>query len=60
MVLNPYQTLGVSSSASIEEVKTAWLKRVRVLHPDRFDPVSQKMEWELATPMLQDVNAAWE
>ena len=60
MVLDPYQTLGVSSSASIEEVKAAWLKRVRVLHPDRFDPVSQKVEWELATQMLQDVNAAWE
>ena len=57
---DPYQTLGITPSATLEEARAAWLRRVRVLHPDRFDPVKQKVEWDLATQMLQEVNAAWE
>ncbi len=60
MTSNPYQTLGISPDSTIQEARAAWLQRVRVLHPDRFDAVKQKAEWELATQMLQDVNAAWE
>lgn len=60
MPQDPYQTLGISPTASLVDARTAYLKRVRVLHPDRFDPVSQKSEWELANQMLRDLNAAWE
>ncbi len=60
MVKDPYQTLGISPTATLDEARAAWLQRVRVLHPDRFDPVEQKTEWDMSTQMLQDVNAAWE
>ena len=57
---DPYQTLGISPNATLTEARDAYLKHVRVLHPDRFDPVTQKVEWELANQMLLDLNAAWE
>ena len=59
MSSDPYQTLGISPAATLTEARAAYLKHVRVLHPDRFDPVTQKVEWELANQMLQEVNAAW-
>ena len=59
MSTDPYQTLGISPAATLAEARTAYLKRVRVLHPDRFDPASQKAEWELANQMLQELNDAW-
>lgn len=60
MTQDPYQTLGISPAATLAEARDAYLKRVRVLHPDRFDPVRQKTEWELSNQMLRDLNEAWE
>lgn len=57
---DPYQILGISPKSTLAQARTAYLKHVRVLHPDRFDPVKQKVEWELANQMLRDVNEAWE
>ena len=60
MPQDPYQTLGISPTATLDDARAAFRQRVRVLHPDRFDPVRQKAEWDLANQMLRDLNEAWE
>ena len=55
-----YTILGVSKNAGIEEIRQARLKRIKVLHPDRFDPVKQSQEWNQANEMLREVNEAFE
>jgi len=57
---NPYTILGIESGASLEEAKLSYLKRVKVLHPDRFDPQKQRQEWNEANEMLLQLNIAWE
>lgn len=57
---NPYTVLGIESGASLEEAKLAYLRRVKVLHPDRFDPQKQRQEWNEANEMLLQLNIAWE
>jgi hypothetical protein len=54
-----YAVLGVQSSASIEEIKRSYHARARITHPDRFDPVSQKRDWEKANEMLTELNVAY-
>ena len=55
-----YDVLGVTTGASSAEIRTAYLKRVKVLHPDRFDKSSQADEWQLANDMLRELNEAYE
>jgi hypothetical protein len=56
---DPYATLGVSPSASAEEIHSAYLRIVRVLHPDRFDREKQAVEWRQANDMLRAANEAY-
>ena len=39
--LSAYEILGLSPSASLVEIKTAYRKRVRACHPDLFADVMQ-------------------
>ena len=34
MKLNAYEVLGISQGASKSEVKKAWIKRMKAVHPD--------------------------
>lgn len=56
---NYYAILGVSPTATVEEIREAYLRRSRVIHPDRFDPKVQPIEWRQANEMLQELNEAY-
>jgi hypothetical protein len=61
MNIKDYHTIiGVNPGATASEIRKAYLKRSKVLHPDRFDPKTQPAEWELANEMLRDLNEAYE
>lgn len=53
-----YETLGVKRSASNAELRKAYLRRARALHPDRQVGRSAK-EARKAEEAMQAVNVAW-
>jgi DnaJ-domain-containing protein 1 len=55
-----YSILGVSISATPVEIRTAYINRSRILHPDRFDPQKQPKEWKLANEMMKELNEAYD
>ena len=56
---SPYSILGVLPSATLEEITSAYKKRIKVVHPDRFDTKTQADEWQQANKMLQELNDAY-
>lgn len=59
--LDPYDVLGVTSDASLQELKTAWRKLVRENHPDRMIARGVPEEAvKLAEKRLIAINRAWE
>jgi curved DNA-binding protein CbpA len=54
-----YGILGISKNASPSEIRTAYINRSRILHPDRFDPQKQAKEWKLANEMMKELNEAY-
>lgn len=55
-----YDVLGVSQSATLEQIRGAYRIRVTMFHPDRFDQSRQPKEWQLANEMLKALNSAYE
>mgnify|MGYP002682253777 FL=1 len=55
--MNPYKTLGVSESATQEEIRAAYLDLVKKYHPDRYTDNPLK---ELANEKLKEINTAYE
>lgn len=54
-----YIILGITTNATAEEIRTAYINRSRILHPDRFDPQKQPKEWKLANEMMKELNEAY-
>ncbi len=54
-----YQTMGVSPRAASGEIREAYLRLARTLHPDRYSDGSPG-EKRLAERRMREVNAAWE
>ncbi|MBQ7757399.1 MAG: J domain-containing protein [Oscillospiraceae bacterium] len=54
---NPYEILGISPSASDDEVKAAYKKLVKKYHPDNY---SQSPLGEIADEKMQEINNAFD
>jgi len=54
-----YAILGVPTGAPRDEVRAAYLKLARLLHPDRYQSAGPP-ERALADRRMREVNAAWE
>ncbi len=58
---DPYLTLGLSASASDEEVRAAWRRLMRENHPDGLAARGVPKEFvERATRKVAEINAAWD
>lgn len=57
MSVNPYETLGINSSATDEEIKKAYRKLVRESHPDLVQGQEEKAS---ATEKFRRVQESWE
>jgi hypothetical protein len=55
-----YTVLGVAPSASDREIRDAYIRISRVVHPDRFDSRQQPVEWRQANEMLKEANRAYD
>jgi hypothetical protein len=56
--MDPFAVLGIAPTASEPEIRDAYLRRSKALHPDRFADGSAE-EQEAATRAMQEVNAAY-
>lgn len=58
--LNYYALLSIAPDASPQEIRKAYIRISRIIHPDRFDAAKQHEDWKQANEMLRRVNTAYE
>lgn len=54
-----YDVLGIPQNANADQVRRAYVVRTKLMHPDRFNPVSQAEAWALANELLSELNDAY-
>jgi DnaJ-class molecular chaperone len=54
---NPYDILGVSKDASFDEIRQAYLKLVKVHHPDKGGDAKNFIQINLAFDLLRQNNS---
>lgn len=57
---NPYSVLRVLPTASHADIRRAYLSRLEIVRPGRFDAKTQPEEWKRATKMVREINEAYE
>lgn len=55
-----YAVMGVNEQATPADMLAAWRTRSAVLHPDRFDRVTQAAQWQQANEMFAELREAHE
>lgn len=58
--LNYYALLSIAPDASPQEIRRAYIRISRIIHPDRFDAAKQYDDWKQANEMLRRINTAYE
>lgn len=56
---DPWETLGVSRGASLDDIKTAYRRKISECHPDRFGQVPKEFQ-NLATTLTVNLQSAYE
>lgn len=54
-----YQILGIERSVSSDAIREAYVARMRVVHPDRFNPTSDEKSWKAANRLAAELNEAY-
>jgi hypothetical protein len=57
---NPYTVLRVLPTASHADIRRAYLSRLEIIRPERFDAKTEPEDWKRATEMLREINEAYE
>jgi hypothetical protein len=56
---SPYEILGVPRDATPDQIRRAYLLKVKEIHPDNFDQTGDRARWELANEQLKELNEAY-
>jgi len=56
---SPYEILGVPRDATPEQLRRAYLLKVKEIHPDNFDQTKDRARWERANEQLKELNEAY-
>jgi hypothetical protein len=56
---SPYEIVGVPRDATSDQIRRAYLHKVKEIHPDNFDQVKERARWEQANEQLKELNEAY-